>query len=129
MSKNFYELTYIINPVLEDEQFSAAVEKINSLVEKHGGEVEEVDEWGLRQFAFEIDKKGSGYYVNMYFTAPGDAIAQIERTMKIDDDILRYLSLKYDAKMLRHRELQKNNAVPNIFEVENDEENSEEDDD
>lgn len=129
MSTNFYELTYIINPVLEDEQFSATVEKINSLVEKHGGEVEEVDEWGLRQFAFEMDKKGSGYYVNMYFTAPGDAIAKIERTMKIDDEILRYLSLKYDAKMMRHRELQKNNAVPNIFEVENDEENSEEDDD
>ncbi|MTI87055.1 MAG: 30S ribosomal protein S6 [Balneolaceae bacterium] len=118
MSKNFYELTYIINPVLEEEQFKVAVEKVNDLVKKHGGEIEEVDEWGLRKFEYEIDNKGSGYYVNMYFTALGEAIAPIERALKIDDDILRYLTLKYDAKMLRHRELQQKNAVPDIFAVE-----------
>lgn len=129
MSKNFYELTYIINPVLEEDKFKSAVEKVNSLVEKHDGEIDEVDEWGLRQFAYEIDKKGSGYYVNMYFNAPGEAIAKIERALRIDDEILRYLTLKYDAKMLRHRELQKNNAVPDIFAADENDNDDQEDED
>jgi small subunit ribosomal protein S6 len=129
MSKNYYEFTYIINPVLEDDKFKESVDKVSKLIEKNGGEIEEVDEWGLRQFAYDIDKKGTGYYVNMYFTAPAEAIANVERQLRIDDDILRYLTLKYDAKMLRHRELQKKNEVPDIFAIEDDEDDNNEDDD
>lgn len=129
MSKNYYEFTYIINPVLEDDKLKETVDKVSKLIEKNGGEIEEVDEWGLRQFAYDIDKKGSGYYVNMYFTAPAEAIASVERQLRIDDDVLRYLTLKYDAKMLRHRELQKKNEVPDIFAIEDDEEDNNEDDD
>jgi len=128
MSKNYYEFTYIINPVLEDDQFKEVVDKVSKLIENNGGEIEEVDEWGLRQFAYEMDKKGSGYYVNMYFSAPGEAIASVERQLRIDDDIMRYLTLKYDAKMLRHRELQKKNEVPDIFAYEQEEEEEENDD-
>ncbi|MFD2533191.1 30S ribosomal protein S6 [Gracilimonas halophila] len=130
MSKNYYEFTYIINPVLEEDKFKETVDKVTKLVEDNGGEIDEVDEWGLRQFAYNIDKKGSGYYVNMYFTAPAEAIASVERQLRIDDDILRYLTLKYDAKMLRHRELQKKNEVPGIFAIEDedDDDNNEDDD-
>lgn len=117
MSKNYYEFTYILNPVLEEDKFKATVDKVTKLIEDNGGEIDEIDEWGLRQFAYEIDKKRSGYYVNMYFTAPGDAIAKIERALRIDDDILRYITLKYDAKMHRHRELQRKNEVIDIFAV------------
>ena len=122
MSKNYYELTYIINPVLEEDQFGAVIEKVNKLITDNGGEIEEVDDWGLRKFAYEIDKKQSGYYVNMYFEAPAETINKVERTMRIDDEIMRYLTLKYDAKMLRHRELVKKNAVPDIFAVEEEQE-------
>jgi small subunit ribosomal protein S6 len=117
MSKNYYEFTYIVNPVLEEDQYKAAVEKVNTLFTDNGGEIEEVDEWGLRKFAYEIDKKNNGYYVNMYLAAPAEAIGVVERNMRIDDDFMRYLSLKYDAKMMRHRELVKKNAVPNVFAV------------
>ncbi|HKK25423.1 MAG TPA: 30S ribosomal protein S6 [Gracilimonas sp.] len=129
MSKNYYEFTYIINPVLEEDMFKETVDKVNKLIEDNGGEIDEVDEWGLRQFAYDIDKKGSGYYVNMYFTAPAEAIASVERQLRIDDNVLRFLTLKYDAKMLRHRELQKKNEVPDIFAFENEDEETEEDDD
>ena len=117
MSKNYYEFTYIVNPVLEDEQYKAAVEKVTELFNSNGAEIEEVDEWGLRKFAYEMDKKNSGYYVNMYLTAPAEAIAVVERNLRIEDDFMRYLTLKYDAKMLRHRELVKKNAVPDVFAV------------
>lgn len=117
MSKNYYEFTYIVNPVLEEEQYKEAVEKVNKLFTDNGSEIEEVDEWGLRKLAYEIDKKNSGYYVNMYLTGPADAIAVVERALRIDDHFMRYLTLKFDAKMLRHRDLVKKNAVPNVFEI------------
>ena len=122
MTKNYYEMTYILNPVMEEDNFKAAVEKVTKLIESHGGEIDEVDEWGLRQFAYEIDKKRSGYYVNMYFSAEADAIAKIERPLRIDDEVLRFMTLKYDAKMLRHRELQRKGEVIDIFAVTEEEE-------
>jgi len=115
MKKQFYELTYIINPVLEDEKFKEIVDYINDQVTSNGGEIDEVAEWGLRSFAYEIDGKSNGYYVNMYFEAPADLIEKVERSMRIHDDILRYLTLKYDAKMKRHLELRRKGEVPTIF--------------
>lgn len=130
MKNNYYEFTYILNPVLDEEKYKEAVDKVNKLITDNGGEIDEVDEWGLRPFAYQIDKKGNGFYVNMYFTAPASLIASLERTLRIDDDVLRFLTLKYDAKMLRHRELQKRNEVPSIFNIqeEDDEEKSKDDD-
>jgi len=121
MKKIFYELTYIVNPVLDEEEYKSVVEKFTKLLTDNDAEVEEVDEWGLRQFAYEMDGKKSGYYVNAYFDAPASAIEKIERAMRIDDNVMRYLTLKYDAKMLRHRELQKKNEVPDIFAVQEEE--------
>lgn len=57
MSKNYYEFTYIVNPVLEEEQTKEAVEQITKLFTDNGADIEEVNEWGLRKFAYEIDKK------------------------------------------------------------------------
>lgn len=122
MSTNQYEFTYIINPVLEEDQYKVAVEKANKLITDNGGTIDEVNEWGLRKFAYEIDKKGNGYYVNAYFEAPAETIAIVERNMRIDDDFMRYLTLKLDAKMLRHRELVKTNSVPDVFAVVEEEE-------
>jgi small subunit ribosomal protein S6 len=127
MSRNYYELTYILNPVLEDDQYEEIVEKFTEFIRDNGGEIDEVDEWGIRKFEYEMDGKSSGYYVNAYFTAPGELIEKLERALRIDDQVMRYLTLKYDAKMMRHRELQRKNAVPEVFVEENNEEEDDED--
>ena len=114
---SYYELTYIISPVLEDKQYTAVIQRINDLITSSGGAVDEVEEWGLRKFAYEMDKKQTGFYVNLYFEAPATAVEPIERAMRIDGEIMRYLTLKYDAKMKRHKELVKNNAVPEVFPI------------
>ncbi|MEX1062935.1 MAG: 30S ribosomal protein S6 [Balneolaceae bacterium] len=116
MQKYFYEFTYIINPVLDEDKFKETVDKINKLIEDNDGEIVEVDEWGIRSFAYEMDGKSNGYYVNTYFRAPASAIEPIERNLRISDDIMRYLTLKYDAKMLRHYDLRKKGELPTIFE-------------
>jgi small subunit ribosomal protein S6 len=122
---NFYEMTYILNPVLDEEKFSEIVEYVNKLITDNGGDIAEVDEWGVKKLAYDIDNKGTGYYVNLYFTSTPDVIEQVEKSMRIHDDIMRYLTLKYDAKMKRHYELRKKGELPVLFEEE--EENTEED--
>ena len=106
-AKHTYELTYIITPVLSDENTKDTVRRVNKYIEENGGEVLEVDEWGSKRLAYLINKKRNGYYVNMYFEADGSLIQPLERALQIEDNILRYLTLKMDAKMLRHYEQQK----------------------
>ena len=117
MKKTFYEVTYIVNPVLEEAETKAEVEKIYSFVTAQDGEIDEVNEWGNRRLTYEMGGKQTGYFVNMYFTSPGELIVKLERLMQINENIVRYLTLKYDKKMLRHREMLKKGEVPNIFKV------------
>jgi small subunit ribosomal protein S6 len=122
MRKNYYELTYIVNPVLDEDQIKATVNKFTEIMTSNGAEIDEINEWGLQSLAYEIDRKKTGYYVNGYFTAPGDLIVKLERQLQIDDNIMRYLTLKYDNKMLAYRELQKSGTVPQLRERASDEE-------
>lgn len=122
MQHDFYECLYIIQPDMKEDEFKSVVAEVSKHIEANGGKVEEVDEWGLKSLATPIGKKTNGYYVNFYFTAPGSAIEVFEREMKLNENVLRYLNLKYDAKMTRHRELVKKGEVPSIFEVQTEEE-------
>lgn len=116
MKKHFYEMTYILNPVLDEDKFSEVVSHVNKLIEENDGEIVDVDEWGVKKLAYDIDKKSTGYYVNMYFKAPGETIEVVERNMRIHDDIMRYLTLKYDAKMMRHYTLAQKGELPALYE-------------
>jgi len=101
-----YELTYIVNAALGDEQIKDVVKRVTTYIEENEGEVLEVDEWGNRRLSYPIRKKRNGYYVNLYFRGPGSLIPRLERAMEINDNLLRYLTLRMDAKMLRHYEQQ-----------------------
>ena len=107
MPENTYEITYIVNSVLSDDQIRNLVSRITKFIEKEGGNIVEVDEWGAQRLAYPIDKKRTGYYVNAYFEAGGELIARLERALTLEDDILRFLTLKMDAVMLRHYEERK----------------------
>ena len=110
---NTYELTYIVNSVISDSQIQDLIKRVSTYVTENGGEVLNVDQWGSRRLAFPIMKKRNGFYVNMYFRAPGSIILRLERALEIDDNVLRYLTMKMDAKMLRHYTEQK--AVRSTF--------------
>jgi len=123
-NKYQYELTYVISWVVQQNQVDDIVRKVNHLIESNDGDVLEVDEWGNQRLSYEIDRKRSGYYVNMYFKAPGTLIQRLERELQINDDVLRYLTLRMDAKMKRHYEKRKKREARE--EEEADEENGEE---
>ncbi len=122
-----YELTYVISGVVKQNQVDDIVRKVNHLIESNDGDVLEVDEWGNQRLAYEIDRKRSGYYVNMYFQAPGELIQRLERELDINDDVLRYLTLRMDAKMKRHYEKRKKRRAQEAAEEEAADESDEED--
>jgi small subunit ribosomal protein S6 len=102
--KSMYELTYIVNSVLSDDQIQDLVDRVTKYIGEADCDVVEVDVWGSRRLAYPLQKKRNGFYVNMYFHAPGSFISRLERALEIDDNILRYLTLKMDQKMVRHYE-------------------------
>lgn len=108
---NQYELTYVISGVLSDQEISKTVKRVNKSIENNDGDIIDVDEWGSQRLAYEIQKKRSGHFVNMYFKAPGPSISRIERTIGIDDNILRHLILRMDPTMKRHYERRRRHDI------------------
>lgn len=86
-----YELMYIIKPDLEEEARSAVVAKVNDLITKNGGEVTKSDIMGKKRLAYEIKDFHDGVYVLTYFQVEGSAIAEIERVLRITDEVIKYL--------------------------------------
>ncbi|MDX1430650.1 MAG: 30S ribosomal protein S6 [Rhodothermales bacterium] len=108
---NTYELTYIVNAALSDDQIKDIVARVHKFLEESGAESIETEEWGNQRLAYPINKKRNGFYVNVYFQSDGDAIVKLERALEINDSVLRYLTLRMDAKMLRHFESRKERAA------------------
>jgi len=94
---NKYEMTVVFKPIFEEEALKAELEKVTGLVDRFGGTVEKVDEWGKRRLAYEIQKINEGYYYFITFQSPADAPAEIERRMRIMESILRYLIVRLDG--------------------------------
>ena len=89
-----YETTYILRPNLGEDQFTEIIERTNAIITDDGGTVIEVDRWGIKKLAYEIKKETQGYYVYMSYAALGKTVNEIERIFRIDDRLLRYLTIK-----------------------------------
>lgn len=85
-----YELLYILNPQLGEEGLEAMDERIQGIINANG-EVKNVDIWGVRQMAYEIQDQKEGYYVVLHFTAEPDFPVELERQLRIFDQVMRYL--------------------------------------
>jgi small subunit ribosomal protein S6 len=89
-----YETTYILRPNLGEEQFVEIIERTNAIIQDAKGSVITVDRWGIKKLAYEIKKEMQGCYVYMNYAAPGSTIQELERIFRIDDRVLRYLTVK-----------------------------------
>jgi small subunit ribosomal protein S6 len=84
-----YEATYILSPELDEEQLTQAQEKYKEMVLKNGGEIVNIENWGRRKLAYEIDKKNEGYYVIMKFNADEQFAETLRRSMNIADEVIK----------------------------------------
>lgn len=93
---NKYELALVVNAKIEDDARTATVEKAKEYIARFGGTVTEVDEWGKKRLAYEIQKMREGFYYFIRFEAPADTPAQLEQRVRIMDNILRFLCVRTD---------------------------------
>lgn len=96
MSK--YELAVVVSAKLEDEARTEVVEKVKALVERFGGNITDVDEWGKRKLAYEIQKMKEAYYYFIQFDAETTVPAEIESRIRIMENVVRYLCVKRDEE-------------------------------
>lgn len=93
---NAYETTFILDPELEDESIEAEIARVENLIKTFGGEVIELQRWGRRKLAYEIKRKQMGYYVHFKFHAEGSFIEGLHREFRLNETILRYLTILLD---------------------------------
>ena len=94
---NNYELALVLSAKLEDEERGAALERVKEYVTRFGGEIADIDEWGKKKLAYEIQKMDEGFYYFIHFQAEATAPAQIEAQLRIMEPVLRYLIVRQDA--------------------------------
>jgi len=108
MSIKHYESVVIINASLEDEQVQVTINNIKESITTNGGEITGIDDWGRKRLAYNINKAKSGYYLISRFNALPSMIANFERALKLDETIVRYMTIVLDKKALEHIEKMKN---------------------
>jgi small subunit ribosomal protein S6 len=94
---NKYELAVVVNAKIEDDVRTATVEKVKEYVTRYGGTITNVDEWGKKRLAYEIQKMREGFYYFIQFEADGTAPAEIEKHVRIMENVIRYLCIRQDA--------------------------------
>ena len=93
---NKYELAVVVSAKIEDDERAQVVEKVKALVERFGGQISDIDEWGKKRLAYEIQKMREGFYYFIRFDANADCPAEVERHVRIMDNVLRFLCVRQD---------------------------------
>ena len=92
-----YELAVVVNAKIEDDARAAVIEKVQAYITRFGGQVSDVDEWGKKRLAYEIQKMREGYYYFIHFEAETTAPAEIEARLRIMENVMRFLCVRQDA--------------------------------
>ena len=95
---NNYETLFVIKPTLTEEETAKQIESVQNSVKELGGEVVATNDMGLRKLAYEIDKNPRGHYVVVYHKSPTNAIAEIERRLRYNEEVLKFFTVKYTNK-------------------------------
>jgi len=110
-----YELLTVLKPVLTEEENKAKIEFLKEILEKNGAEIAAFQEMGTRRLAYPIEKLERGYYSVFYFTAPATAILEVERLIRITEEFIRFMSVKYEnQKELRYWNKQVEKFAPKV---------------
>ena len=99
---NRYETVFILTPVLSEEQAKEAVQKFEAQVKELGGKIKHSESWGLRKLAYPIQKKSTGFYFLSEFECDSPVIADFELTLKRDERVMRFLTIKMEKDHLEY---------------------------
>jgi small subunit ribosomal protein S6 len=108
MTKKMYESAVLINAALEADQIQSIISRIKELISSNDGEITDVEDWGRKRLAYMIKKSKIGYYIIFQFNAYPQIISTLEKFYKLDENILRYISIKLTKNALE--QIEKNKA-------------------
>jgi small subunit ribosomal protein S6 len=94
-----YEALYVVSPEITEEGVTELHERVAEIVDQLGGKIDKTDNWGRRRLAYEIDRHKEGTYVLELFSGPAELVAELDRRLKVADDILRYLIVRVDEDL------------------------------
>jgi len=92
---NNYETLYVLKPTLTDEETAANIEKIEAILVREGAEILATNKMGMRKLAYPVEKNERGVYTIVYFKAAGTVINELERNLKFNEEVIKYLTVRY----------------------------------
>ena len=98
-----YELVYVVSPEITDEGVTELHERIAEIVGQLGGSIDKTDNWGRRRLAYEINRHREGSYVIELITGPGTLVTELERRLRVMEQLLRYLIVRVDEDLRKAR--------------------------
>ncbi len=96
MKLRYYETFYLLHPELGEEQRTESIDRFQQIIKDQGGEIVEVDPWPLRKLAYRVEKQTQGYYVLMEYGARADSISELERNLRLDEGVMKFITVKKD---------------------------------
>lgn len=94
-----YEELFIIRPDEPEEQIDQLIEQLTVLIANQGGNVDKSEKWGVRKLAYRVEKRTEGFYVLLQFTAKPETVHELERRLRVTDQVLKFLTVRVDEKM------------------------------
>lgn len=94
-----YEELFVIRPDATEEEITPIVEQVKGVVTTAGGTVDKEDHWGVRKLAYRIEKRNEGYYVLVQFTANPQTVKEVERRLRVNDAVLKFITVRIDEKL------------------------------
>ena len=91
-----YEVLLVLSPELASDSRKAIVEGVVAIIDREGGNLDEIDDWGSRQLAYPVQNQSRGYYVRVVFNAPAPLVAELERNIRITEGIFKFVTVKLD---------------------------------
>lgn len=111
-----YETVIVFAPEMEEQEQKTFTEKLSDILKENGGSVEKIDFWGKRKLAYPINKKTEGIYVCMYYQADGKMIKELERVLRVNESVLRYLTVRVEEKKVKRAKERPRQSVQPIAE-------------
>ncbi len=93
-----YETVFVLDPSLDEHTIEKEISKVEGLITNHKGSIRKTEKWGMKKFAYPIKRKMQGYYTLIYFAGDGDIPTELERSYKLNEHCLRYLTVVSQEK-------------------------------
>jgi small subunit ribosomal protein S6 len=96
-----YELGFILNPEVSEEEIRSSLDRIEQIVANYGGQIFKVNHWGRRRLAYPIERHRDGYYIFLDMNATPETVSEIERTLRVSEKVFRHMMKRRDSKIVQ----------------------------